>query len=351
MPKELQNKITINLTFPVRQKPNGVYEVRYRAHGYNIAVSSKDESKLKPKFIAALINSEPKEKAAQPNTEQANAARVCFSEYLEQYLEIAEKTTKPSTFKEYARLCAKNLLPAFGSRDVKEITRNELQKYLFGFLDEGKADKAKKLKTCLNGVFDIVADDFDIKSPMAKIVLPFHKGKKGTRFNRAEEKRLRDYCIQNPTCKSVSAILVMLYFGLRYSELATIQVVEDCGEQWLQVETSKERLGQDVVIRYIPFTPMVKKILPFIDFEVARNTKQRTIASTIKRQFPNHHPHELRYTFITNCKECGVNAEIVMMWDGHEEDDDVVASRVDRGYTDFSKEFQLQEAQKVDYII
>ncbi|MBP5308026.1 MAG: hypothetical protein J6Z34_02705 [Clostridia bacterium] len=101
-------------------------------------------------------------------------------------------------------------------------------------------------------------------------------------------------------------------------------------------------MGRDMVLRRIPFTPMVKEILPFIDFEKARNTKQRTIASTMRRQFPNHHPHELRYTFITRCKECGVNPEVVMLWDGHEADKDVKASRVDRGYTDFSEEYQLK---------
>ena len=70
LPKELQNKITINLTFPVRQKPNGVYEVRYRAHGFNVAVSSKDKSKLKPKFIAALCQGVPAELHA-PVTERS----------------------------------------------------------------------------------------------------------------------------------------------------------------------------------------------------------------------------------------------------------------------------------------
>ena len=94
---------------------------------------------------------------------------------------------------------------------------------------------------------------------------------------------------------------------------------------------------------------MVKKNLPFIDFEKARNTNQRTIASALKRLLPNHHPHELRYTYVTRAKECGVNPELVMLWDGHSADKDVVASRVDRGYTDFSKEYQLKEAAKVNY--
>ena len=108
-------------------------------------------------------------------------------------------------------------------------------------------------------------------------------------------------------------------------------------------------MGRNVVLRRIPFTPMVRQNLAYIDFEKARITKQRTIASAMKRLFKNHHPHELRYTYITRCKECGVHPEIVMLWDGHEADKDVIASKVDRGYTDFSIEFQLREAEKVNY--
>ena len=40
-----------------------------------------------------------------------------------------------------------------------------------------------------------------------------------------------------------------------------------------------------------------------------------------------------------------------MLWDGHEMDDDVKTSKVDRGYTDYSDEYQLQEAEKVNYKI
>ena len=57
----------------------------------------------------------------------------------------------------------------------------------------------------------------------------------------------------------------------------------------------------------------------------------------------------LQYTFITRCKECGVAGEVVMQWDGHSYDRDVVTSLVDRGYTDFSQEFLQRQALKVDY--
>ena len=38
-----------------------------------------------------------------------------------------------------------------------------------------------------------------------------------------------------------------------------------------------------------------------------------------------------------------------MKWVGHEYDQDVKTSRVDRGYTDYSEEYALQEINKIDY--
>ena len=38
-----------------------------------------------------------------------------------------------------------------------------------------------------------------------------------------------------------------------------------------------------------------------------------------------------------------------MKWVGHEFDQDVRTSRVDRGYTDYSEEFMLKEIHKVEY--
>ena len=38
-----------------------------------------------------------------------------------------------------------------------------------------------------------------------------------------------------------------------------------------------------------------------------------------------------------------------MLWDGHSGDKDVKTSVVDRGYTDYSQEYLLAEAEKVNY--
>ena len=329
---------------PYRLRKDGVFEARLRRKDVHIEVSAKDFGVLKEKVFFALHKSAEPPKPVEPV--KKGAQDISFTCYVNDWLLVKQKTIKPSTFKEYSRLCTHDIIPYFTGKTLAEIDRQQLQTFLYSYIDKGKNRTAEKLYDLLRCIFDVASDDFDMKSPMAKVVLPKYQTKKGSAFTKEEERKLVEYCRQNTQLEASSAILALLYFGMRYSELKTMKVLDD---NWLQIETSKERLGQDIALRYAPFTPMVKRNLPYIDFEKARRTNQRTIASTIKRLFPNHHPHELRYTYITRCKECGVNPELVMLWDGHSADKDVVASRVDRGYTDFSKEHQLKEAAKVDY--
>lgn len=341
MPKDFRRAFaTGDIIVFYRKRKNDVYEARYRGSGYNIAVSSKDLTVLKQKFIKALNG----EQVARE--QKNNVQRVIFSEYAESWLDTKKRTTKPTTYREYERLVRYNLEPHFGDRELRTITREEIQTYLFSVIDEGKRRTAEKLHLVLRCLFDLAVDDFDIKSPMKRIVLPFYEGKKGSALTLEEEKALIAFCDKNREFSASSALLVLLFFGLRRSELKTIRIE---GEGLVCV-SSKTLLGRQEVERRIPFTPAFRKILPLVDFKKAKNANVNTLSNTFKKVLPNHHPHELRYTFITRCKECGVNPEIVMLWDGHEEDKDVKASKIDRGYTDFSWEFQVKEAQKVDYI-
>lgn len=103
------------------------------------------------------------------------------------------------------------------------------------------------------------------------------------------------------------------------------------------------------MIRQIPISPILRKVLPLIDLEQVRTISSHTVMDAIKRIFPERHVHELRYSFITRAKECGCNPELVMAWVGHEYDAGVKTSKVDRGYTDYSQEYVLSEINKIEY--
>lgn len=240
-----------------------------------------------------------------------------------------------------------DILPVFGNKPVLEIDRSALQSFLLTYVDNGTIRTADKLFLVLRCIFDVVADDYCISSPMKKVIVPNYQSKKGSAFTYEEEQQLINYCLSNLNKDTSHALMVLLYTGLRRSELASLNVINGV---WLECDTSKERMGKNVVKRKIPFTPMMKRVLPYIDFEKAKNVNLSSLHTTMKRVFPQRHLHELRYTFITRCKECGVHGEVVMLWDGHEEDKTVHSSRIDRGYTDFSDKFMLREADKVDYL-
>ncbi len=329
----------------------GVYEAHYRRDGFKVFACAKDFKEMKRKFAAKLLAQMTDEHAPPvPDPRPIHSglhSKARFAEYLNEWLEIKRKTCKESTCKEYERLSSTNLLPVFGERPIADITRQALQQYLFQFIDEGKHRTAEKLYQILCCIFDLACEDLHILSPMKKIVLPYYEPKKGSALTKEEEKKLVDFCIGHKDNEASSALLVLLYFGLRRSELKTISVENEM----LTCTTSKTKMGRSEVKRSIPFTPVFRRVLPFVDFEKAKHTNVNTIYTTFKRLFPNHHTHELRYNFITRAKEAGCNLEAVMLWAGHSFDKDVKSSAVDRGYTDYSQEYLVQEAQKIDYIL
>ena len=329
----------------------GVYEAHYRRDGFKVFACAKDFKEMREKFTAKLLEQMNGERPLPMPSKGKETAPVHsdarFADYLREWLEIKRKTCKESTVKEYERLSSVNLLPVFGERNITDISRQELQSYLFRFIDEGKHRTAEKLHQVLCCIFDLACEDLHILSPMKKIVLPYYEPKKGSALTKAEEKQLVEWCIEHRDNEASSALLVLLYFGLRRSELKTISVEDEM----LTCTTSKTKMGRNEVKRSIPFTPVFRRVLPYVDFERAKNTNVNTIYTTFKRLFPHRHTHELRYNFITRAKESGCNIEAVMLWAGHSFDKDVKSSAVDRGYTDYSKEYLVQEAQKIDYIL
>lgn len=339
MPDDVKKLFVINNHIIKYRYHRGMYHARYRRDGYDIEVASADFNVMKNKFLAALME----------QTQHKPSKKPLMKDYLAQWLAEKKPTLKEGTYKSYDSLIKGEILPEFGDKHIDQITRKDVQDYLFRVVEQGKNRTAQKAKQLLGAVFSLAVEDYDFKNPMTKIKLPHYEVKKGMPLSKEEEKQLIDFCKQNTRLQGIHSLLVLLYTGMRVGELPSMQIETFNGYTYISCQTEKTRHGYAEVRRRIPISPMFKKVWDMIDFEKAKTSANKTLSDTLKRVFPDRHVHELRYTFISRCKECGCNLELVMLWDGHEFDKDVRTSKVDRGYTRYSDEIYFGDIEKVNY--
>ena len=179
MPKSIQKLFAYEDKVIPYRFHKGVFEVQYRRDGITIYASSKDFQGMKNKFIEKLLVAQPtfisNPAVRQPIIQENQVNRILFSDYMEQWLSTKKITVKESTYAEYERLCEKNLAVAFSGMSISDMTRSILQEYLFKYIHEGKARTAQKLHLILTCIFDLVAEDLDMKNPMKKVELPYYE--------------------------------------------------------------------------------------------------------------------------------------------------------------------------------
>ena len=344
MPDYLKKLFAVNDKIITCRYIKGMYQARYRRDGFNIEVANKDFGMMKLKFLEKFKKEQ--EKKEQQEKKENVKIYPTFNEFLEDWLAIKKQTVKPSTYKSYCDITRHNLVPRIGKMRLNEITRKIIQDFLFELTDAGKNRTAHKLKQVLGAIFEVVVDDYpELANPTRKVVLSHYVAKKGSALSKEEEKQLIDYCLDHPHYQANSAILILMYTGMRVGELKSIKY----DGTFISCVSEKTRRGHKEVIRKIPVSPMLKKVFSLVDINKAKTISQYSIRDLLKKNFPDRHVHELRYTFITRAKECGVNPEVVMIWAGHESDSDVKTSRVDRGYTTYSEEYYLSEIEKINY--
>ena len=275
----------------------------------------------------------------------SKSAIPLMKDFVNDWLKFKKISIKQSTYDSYLQLVEKHILPLFGNKRLDVISRTEIQDYLINLTEQEKYRTAKKLKQLLSAIYDVAAEDYNIKSPLRKIVLPHYEVNKGVALTKAEEKILVEYCLNNLSNACASAILLLLYTGMRISELKTAKVYDN----YIECETEKIRKGYNREYRKIPISPMLRKVMCCINFNSAVSCKPDRIRTFFKKVLPTHRVHDLRYTFITRAKECGCNLELVMLWDGHKFDKNVKSSAVDRGYTTYSDDYYFREIEKINY--
>lgn len=140
MPEEFQKVITIKLPIYVRQKANGVFEARFRAHGYNICVSSVDYDELKPKFLLKLANYTP----PQPVEALPVPARSLLTETAERWLELKRPTIKAATHAYYVQLLGANIYPTFTGRYLDDIKQSDIQALINEYMRKRSTERQRR---------------------------------------------------------------------------------------------------------------------------------------------------------------------------------------------------------------
>lgn len=325
----------------VRKRDDGRYEIRCQLNKTRLTASSTLLEIAKEKFIEKLnVIYNVKSAAALKNDD------LMLENYMTNWLETVKKPyIKELTYKSYIQTATVHIYPVFGNKEINTITATELQKHINSFYNQEKFRTAKKVYQLLSALFDYALSDGVIeRSPMKKVILGTYEQEHGSALTLDEEKTLIEALKSNPYYVYLQAYVLLLYTGLRRSELETIELSDD--KQWISVVTAKQRKGKKEKRRNIPVPPMLKKVLNLIDFDRCKNTGKDYLTSSIKKVLPNHHLHDLRHSFVTRCQECGIKRELVSVWVGHTSN-----SITERVYThlDNNRELQLTEITKFDY--
>lgn len=335
--KEQNSMLTIN-DCSVRKKGKS-FEVRFQKFGYSKSFTSTD---------IEVANARMREYLREVNKELRKNGNVTkksplFSEWAIKYLNNYAKINMAEISYTYFYKCINhNVIPAFGNKSIGLIKAIDVQAFLSGLIADGKGRTAETCKTFFNGFFETAMQNGIIKQNiMQGVKIPKHYRKHGTALTLEEEAEFISKLETVAYYKK--ALLFLLYTGVRGSELEKFTIKDvDYDKNTLTIHTSKQRDKVNGAVRVVPIFPKLKAVLE-MPGKLPVNIKQLQIA--FRKVCPEHHLHELRHTFTTRCRECGIDNEITSLWTGHT----FVGNTTSTVYTHFSLDFQQLQAKKLDY--
>ncbi len=329
----------------VSKKKNNVYEVRCQINNIKYYGSSKKLELAKLKFIEDLHREkEPKKPVTVVLEPAIEEAPLLTNDYFFSWInEVKKPILKENTFNGYLNLYNCHLKPYFEGMPLKNVTTKYVQVKINDLILNKNFRTAKKIKTLLGDMFKFAVNNGDIlNNPLANVIVPKYDENHGEAITLEEEKQLVDFLIESRD-KYVQAYVFLVYTGMRIGELASAKLEDG----WVSLTSEKVRFGLKDKIRHVPVSPMLKKVLPYIDVPLITSIKREALIKHVKTYLPDRTTKDLRHTFITRCRECKIQREITSIWSGHISDN----SMTTKVYThlESNKELQLEEIALFNY--
>lgn len=310
-------------------KHNINYELRFRRDGYNIEVSSNNLAEAKIKFIEKINQIEKFGNTA------ANGIPETFQEFSEFYFEkFWKRSVTETTYYNSINRYGNHVKPFIGKMKVGSVTPFDCQNIIDRLEAKGYGKTSDEVFSILNMLFKAAIKHGIINvNPMDLVVRTRHGKKHGKALTKDEERLLLESLSET---KYQVLFAVALYTGLRPNEFKTAQI-----EGNFIVAVNSKRKTKTVEYKKIPITPMLR---PYVKNVTALSFPGvQYMRDKMNGILPNHILYDLRTTFYTRCKECGIADVAINEFVGHSQ------GGLADTYTDLSDEFLLREGMKFKY--
>ena len=316
---------------------DGIHQFRYRRDGYNLSFNSKDFEVAKKKaydFIKGL------------KTIVKNSADVVYGKTFDYvakaWFSIKRAHSDAKTCYNYEIIYEKHIKPVFGKRSIKSILPIDLQPF-FDDLHDRMSRTCENIKVIMNSVFKYaVANRICPTNPIEGVIVEKHARTPGVAMTDEQIKRFREKMPFEG--KYGLAGLILLYTGIRGAELHTLSFDWNAGTFTCNNAKLKkcQKVNPKNLQRTVPIFPELWKLKERIETEDWKISPQR-LPNKFKLHWTENTVKDLRHTFSTKARECGIENELVNIWMGHSAGNNLTANT----YTHFSMEFQIKQANKM----
>lgn len=217
---------------------------------------------------------------------------------------------------------------------LQKVSPAHCQTIIDTLTKDGKGKTANEVYSLLSIIFKgAIAHKLIKDNPLAIVVKEKYESKHGSALSKEEELKL---LTAYKGTKYEVLFALALYTGLRPNEYKTATIESD-----FIVAVNSKRKTKKVEYKRIPITPMLAPYLT--DIEYFEFPSEQVMCDRFNEILPHHILYDLRTTFYTRCKECGIADAARDEFVGHS------LGALGNAYTDLSDEYLLREGEKFKY--
>ncbi len=277
-------------------------------------------------IVALMLRNKEKSKVTEQKT---------FGEFAQYYFETFRKRkVKETTYKNDYKRLRKNILPYLGDILINDISPSMCQELIDRFDKEGKGKTAEEVFSLLNQTFKFALKNNLIQhNPLDVVIHCKHEREHGVPLTQDEEQKL----LSSAAEPFRTLFAIGLYTGIRPNEYRTVRI-----EGNIVISKNSKRHSDKEAEKRIPITPMLR---PYISEDtVIYKASEQQLRKRFNKIFgATHKLYDLRTTFYTHCKMCGVAKPARDEFMGHS------SGEIEDAYTQLPDEYLIAEGQKLNY--